>query len=139
MTRVYSEPPPEASGAYAPDRIEALVHRFYGKVREDPALGPVFDARVGDWDVHLARMVAFWRTVLRGEGLYTASRPGGPPAIHRAIDELSTALFVRWLGLFRETAAEVFDAREAAVVIGKAERMAVALSSHLPGSIPRAR
>src|SRR5690606_26649651 len=36
--------------------IERLVHAVDAKVREDELLGPIFDARVADWDAHLARM-----------------------------------------------------------------------------------
>ena len=36
--------------------IERLVRSFYDKVREDEMLGPVFDARIADWEPHLAQM-----------------------------------------------------------------------------------
>ncbi len=40
-----------------------LVHRFYGKVRLDPVLGPIFADRIGDWEPHLEKMVDFWSSV----------------------------------------------------------------------------
>ena len=40
--------------------IERLVHGFYAKVRADAVLGPVFDARIKEWEPHLAQMCAFW-------------------------------------------------------------------------------
>ena len=38
--------------------IERLVHGFYAKVRADAVLGPIFDARIKDWEPHLAQMCA---------------------------------------------------------------------------------
>jgi hemoglobin len=33
--------------------IHRLVHTFYGKVRQDEVLAPVFAARISDWEPHL--------------------------------------------------------------------------------------
>jgi hemoglobin len=33
--------------------IERLVRTFYGKIRKDPLLGPVFETRIADWEPHL--------------------------------------------------------------------------------------
>jgi hemoglobin len=41
------------------DFIDAMVERFYGSVRADALLGPIFDARIADWPHHLARMKQF--------------------------------------------------------------------------------
>ena len=41
------------------DVLRDLVHSFYAKVRRDAVLGPIFAARISDWDPHLERMVAF--------------------------------------------------------------------------------
>ncbi len=40
--------------------IERLVRAFYRRVMDDALLGPIFDARVRDWDVHIAKMCAFF-------------------------------------------------------------------------------
>ena len=39
--------------------VSLLVDRFYARIREDDLLGPIFAARVGDWEMHLDRMKAF--------------------------------------------------------------------------------
>jgi hemoglobin len=83
------------------DEITHLVHDFYGRVRADAALGPIFDAHVRDWDTHLAKMVDFWSSALRG----TARFRGTPMPKHVALPGLSAELFGRWLVLFRETTA----------------------------------
>ena len=40
--------------------IERLVRGFYARIREDELLGPIFAARIADWEPHLQRMFAFW-------------------------------------------------------------------------------
>ena len=61
---------PDSSGAHAPPSVESitrLVHGFYGDVRQDPLLGPVFEKALhGQWDAHLQRLVDFWSTVALG-------------------------------------------------------------------------
>jgi hemoglobin len=81
------------------DEIVTLVHRFYASVRRDPALGPVFDAHVADWDHHLAKMCDFWSSVLLG----TARYRGTPMPKHVKLPALTPALFRRWLELFHAT------------------------------------
>ena len=37
--------------------IRALVHAFYGRVRRDEVLGPIFEVAIGDsWAAHLAKL-----------------------------------------------------------------------------------
>ena len=73
---------------FTPTTVETLVHSFYGQVRTDPMLGPVFEKRIKDWTPHLGRMVAFWRSVLAAEALYKPQLRGTPPELHEQIEEL---------------------------------------------------
>jgi hemoglobin len=82
------------------DEVSDLVHAFYARVRQDEALGPVFEAHVDDWDTHLAKLVDFWSSILRRTGRFT----GAPMPKHAALPGLNAELFQRWLTLFRETA-----------------------------------
>lgn len=88
------------------DEIRFLVHSFYSRVRDDAALGPIFDAHVKDWDTHLAKMVDFWSSTLRG----TARFRGTPMPKHMALPGLSADLFRRWLALFDQTTAALANA-----------------------------
>ncbi|MFL6694237.1 MAG: group III truncated hemoglobin [Ramlibacter sp.] len=83
------------------DEITLLVHTFYARVRDDQALGPIFTAHVKDWDTHLAKMVDFWSSALRG----TARFRGTPMPKHMALPGLSAELFGHWLVLFDRTTA----------------------------------
>ena len=85
------------------DDIARMVHAFYGRVRQDERLGPVFDAHIADWPGHLAKMVDFWSSILLGSGRYG----GTPMPAHQALPELEPALFDRWLALFQATTQAV--------------------------------
>lgn len=104
------------------DVLRDLVHSFYAKVRRDAVLGPIFAARISDWDPHLERMVAFWSSV----ALMTGRYHGRPVPAHTPLP-IHGAHFERWLGLFRETAREVCSPAGAAHVIERAERIARSL------------
>jgi hemoglobin len=103
--------------------IGELVDRFYSAVRKDPVLGPVFGARVKDWDEHLTKLRAFWSSVV----LMTGSYKGRPMPVHAAIAEISGAHFERWLELFAVTARNVCPPPAAALFIDRSERIAQSL------------
>lgn len=102
--------------------LAALVHRFYGKIRADAVLGPIFAARITDWEPHLDRMVDFWSSV----ALMTGRYHGAPVPAHQGLG-IDWTHFERWLALFRETAAEVCPPGGAAHVVDRAERISRSL------------
>lgn len=104
------------------EMLTELVYRFYGKVRADAVLGPIFAARISDWERHLERMVAFWSSV----ALMTGRYHGAPIPAHLSLP-VTWDHFERWLALFRETAVETCPPEGAAHVIGRAERIARSL------------
>ncbi len=70
--------------------IRRLVHTFYGRVLEDPDLGPIFTAALSHrWDEHLDTMVDFWSSVVLRTGRYT-----GKPHVAHVDLALTPALFV---------------------------------------------
>ncbi|MEO6927563.1 MAG: group III truncated hemoglobin [Casimicrobiaceae bacterium] len=119
------------------DEIRALVHAFYAAVRDDETLGPVFAAHVRDWDVHLAKMVDFWSSVLLG----TARYRGTPMPTHCALPGLAPPLFRRWLALFRQTTASLGNPLLQAKADELSQRIAQSLwygyqLTHVPGEMP---
>ena len=99
--------------------IDRLVETFYGKVRVDPMLSPVFAARITDWPPHLDRMKAFWGSILRAEPAFS----GNPMQKHVAILAIAEAEFDRWLALFAATLAELHAHPEAQGLINARARM----------------
>jgi len=104
------------------DVLAELVHGFYGKIRADDTLGPIFAARITDWEPHLARMVTFWSSV----ALMTGRYHGAPVPAHTSLP-VTKGHFDHWLMLFRETAHEVCTPQGADHVITRAERIARSL------------
>ena len=104
--------------------IAQLVHRFYEQVRDDALLGPIFGARVHDWDDHMARMCRFWSSILLRTGTYQ----GQPMRLHQVLP-IDAQHFDHWLALFRKTAEDVLTPAGARNVIGRAERIARNLES----------
>jgi hemoglobin len=117
--------PAEAAPIPSEQAIARLIDAFYARVRVDPELGPVFAAAIADdaWPAHLARMRAFWSSVMRASGRYS----GDPVGVHRAVSGLERALFARWLALFEATASDLFAPELAAAFVGKAHRIAESL------------
>jgi hemoglobin len=44
--------------------IEKLVRTFYDRARLDPLIGPIFEAKVRDWDAHIRQICDFWSSIL---------------------------------------------------------------------------
>jgi hemoglobin len=123
MLRVPHPKSPGVEVGVTETMIRRLVHEFYAKVRQDQILGPVFDAHVQSWDVHLNTMCAFWSSVI----LMTGSYKGQPMEVHARLPEISDEHFERWLRLFQRTASECCDSEAAHLFIDRAERIAESL------------
>ena len=109
--------------------LAAFLDAFYGKVRRDPLIGPVFAGKIADadWPHHMARVTDFWSSVLLKTGRYK----GNPFGRHLGIEGINPAHFARWLGLFEETAAEVFVPEIAGEIVERAHRIGDSLKSGL--------
>lgn len=101
--------------------IDRLVRRFYADVRADAALGPIFDSRIHDWELHLQQMCAFWSSVMLRTGRYH-----GRPMPKHAPLPVAALHFDRWLQLFERTAAAVC-AEAAPLFVDRARRIAQSL------------
>jgi hemoglobin len=108
--------------------IERLVRSFYDKVRADPLLAPVFEARIGDWEPHLQQMCAFWSSVALMSGRYH----GSPMARHLPLP-VDAGHFDRWLALFEASARDVCPPEAAAHFIERARRIAASLELGIAG------
>ncbi|PST82750.1 globin [Pedobacter yulinensis] len=116
--------------------IRNLVNTFYGKVQEDDLIGPIFNGRVGDWQVHLEKMYRFWQTVLLDE--YTYNGRPFPPHANMPVNQLH---FDRWLSLWSATVDSYFAGAKAQEAKWRGEKMAVMFLSKIEyyrnsGSIP---
>ncbi|RYE64710.1 MAG: group III truncated hemoglobin [Oxalobacteraceae bacterium] len=106
------------------DDIAKLVAAFYGRVREDVVLGPIFNGAITDWPHHLDKLQAFWSSVMLTSGRYK----GQPMVAHVRHEQHMTAKnFARWLALWQQTSAELLGPEAAAEFQEKADRIAESL------------
>lgn len=126
---------PGAAVGLTEEMIATQVGAFYGRVRQDPVLGPVFNDAVEDWDEHLSKLCDFWSSVLLATGRFR----GSPMAAHARRPDIKDEHFARWLDLFERTAGEVCPPEAAALfveksrMIGRSLRLGLAVSR---GEIP---
>lgn len=120
--------------------IQRQVHAFYAAARRDPLIGPIFEAKVEDWDRHLARMCAFWSSVTLMTGRYS----GTPMQAHMPLP-IADEHFACWLQLWAATARAECPPAAAERFILLAGRIAQSLShgvavhrSELPARRPGA-
>ncbi|SEK54993.1 group III truncated hemoglobin [Parapedobacter koreensis] len=107
--------------------IQLLVDTFYGNVRLNPLIGPVFDSVIqGRWPEHLEKMYRFWQTVLLGEYTYQ----GAPFPPHASLP-IGKAHFNAWLGLWRDTVDGLFTGEKAEEAKWRAEKMATMFLSKI--------
>ena len=99
--------------------IERLVRTFYARVQADPLIGPVFAARIEDWEAHIVKLCAFWSSV----ALMTGRYHGAPMAVHLNLP-IAAEHFDRWIALFETTANELCPPAAASHFIDRARRIA---------------
>jgi hemoglobin len=109
--------------------IERLVRGFYARVREDALIGPIFAARIADWEPHLQRMCAFWSSVALMSGRYH----GAPMQKHLPLP-VDARHFDRWLALFEATARDLCPPKAADHFIERARRVAESLELGIAGA-----
>lgn len=108
--------------------INRLVRTFYERVRADDLIGPIFAARITDWEPHLQRMCAFWSSV----ALLTGRYHGQPMPLHMPLP-IDARHFDRWLALFADTARELCPPAAADHFIERAYRIAESLEMGVAG------
>ncbi|RYG43315.1 MAG: group III truncated hemoglobin [Chitinophagaceae bacterium] len=93
------------------DDISFLVNSFYGKIRNDELLGPIFNGHIEEerWPEHLSKLTDFWETNLFG----VIKFKGSPTQKHIQVDRnlnytIEQRHFGRWIQLWFETIDELF-------------------------------
>jgi len=119
------------------EMIHAVVHGFYGKIRQDPALGPIFNRTIAAdaWPAHLQKMCDFWSSVMLMSGRFH----GAPMPAHLRIETsngegVNARHFARWLHLFSETVAELCPPEAAALFVQKSQMIAQSLQLGIAAS-----
>lgn len=103
--------------------IATLVQQFYTRVRADATLGPIFNAKIDDWVAHEQLLSQFWSSVLLRTGRFS----GSPMRAHAQLQDLSPALFERWLAVFAQVCDQQANQAMAEQAQSMAQRMAQSL------------
>lgn len=107
--------------------IQLLVDTFYGRVRLDDLIGPIFNRILeGRWEDHLKKMYNFWQTILLEEHTYF----GSPFPPHAAM-ALTGAHFDTWLKLWHSTVYEFFEGEKADEAVYRGDKMATMFLSKI--------
>lgn len=110
MTLVMKQALERDPGPASRERLCMLVQAFYGDVRSDPLLGPVFEKALAErWEPHVARMVEFWSTVALGSKSFTGNVFGK----HMALDGVTPAHFTQWVRLWKNHTERLFEPKVA--------------------------
>lgn len=112
----------QASTGIDEPMIAHLVRSFYSRVRADALLGPIFEARITDWEAHFKLLTNFWHGVTLLSGRYH----GQPMRAHISLP-IEGRHFDRWLELFEATATELCPPPAARMFIDRARRIAESL------------
>lgn len=82
------------------------------------------DGAIDDWPHHLAKLQAFWSSVL-----LTSGRCKGQPMVAHVRHEphMTPDNFAHWLALWRRTSADLLSTEAAAIFQEKADRIAESL------------
>ena len=117
--------------------VRLIVDEFYGSIREDALLNPIFtDVAQVDWSHHLPKMYAFWSGQILGKPGYA----GQPFAAHVKLP-VTREHFQRWLELFQATVDRLFTgpganrARDAAASIAHTFAMRMGLIDPMAGQL----
>jgi hemoglobin len=106
------------------ENIRELVYGFYDRVRADPLLGPVFEAKLaGRWDDHLPKMCMFWGSLVLGAKQYR----GNVQQAHQPLEGVEPHHFSRWLYLFLDTVESRYQPAAAVRFMEPALRIAQSL------------
>lgn len=117
----------EATDILTLEDIKKLVDVFYGKVKQDDLLAPIFNERIQDrWPQHLEKMYAFWQTVL----LHQQAYHGSPFPPHAQLP-INRSHFERWMQLFTSTVDSLFTGEKANEAKWRASKMAEMFQSKI--------
>lgn len=118
--------------------VSKLVRTFYGKIRKEETLGPIFNGIITDWEEHLEKMTDFWESNL----LYARKYFGNPMMAHIAVDQkydhsIEMKHFGTWLNLWYETIEDNFEGEVAQLARDRARMMSTNLFLAIFNSRPK--
>ena len=107
--------------------IDVLIHSFYEKAMSDQLIGHFFTEVVSlDLEKHLPHIADFWETTLLHRPVYK----GNPIPPHQAMHKkspMTKAHFDRWVSLFTDTVADLYQGPTATMAMQRAQSIATVM------------
>lgn len=108
--------------------IARLVRTFYGEIRKDETLGPIFERAISDWEKHFIVLTDFWESSIFLKGMFA----GDPILAHQKVDKqenhsISNDHFGLWMRIWFETIDSMFAGDMAESAKHKARKMSTFL------------
>lgn len=108
--------------------IDLLVRTFYGRIRKDENLGPIFERAIRDWEKHFDILTDFWESSIFLKGMFK----GDPIAAHQKVDaqennSINPEHFGLWMRIWFETIDDLFAGDMAESAKHKARKMSTYL------------
>ncbi len=108
--------------------VQLLVENFYGRIRENDVLGPIFNGIIVNWKSHLNLLTDFWESQLFLKRKYH----GNPVTTHQEVDvklnqTITPVHFGLWLNLWFETIDKLFEGETAQIAKNRAQKMSTML------------
>ncbi|WP_396597961.1 group III truncated hemoglobin [Dokdonia sp. R86516] len=90
--------------------VYKLVTTFYGRIRSDVYLGPIFNKHITDWPHHFEHLTDFWEGNLFQKRIFT----GRPLQAHKRVDRdedyaINEQHFGVWLNHWVQTVDELYE------------------------------
>ncbi len=90
--------------------VYTLVTTFYGRIRGDVYLGPIFNKHITDWPHHFEHLTDFWEGNLFFKKIFT----GRPLQTHKRVDRdegytINEQHFGVWLNHWVQTVDELYE------------------------------
>lgn len=104
--------------------VYTLVRTFYGKIRQNNVLGPIFNKHIEHWEEHFERLTDFWESNL----FFVKKYQGNPLLKHQEVDAseaytISEYHFGVWLNIWFQTIEELFHGEKANIAKNRARNM----------------
>lgn len=104
--------------------IYVLVTTFYGRIRADVYLGPIFNRHVTNWPVHFEHLTDFWEGNLFQKRIFK----GNPLREHKRVDReegyvINEQHFGVWLNHWVQTINDLYEGERAEMAKFRARKI----------------
>jgi len=118
--------------------VHILVSTFYGRIRKDVYLAPIFEKHIDDWEQHFEHLTNFWEANL----FFGKNFKGNPLRKHLTVDaaedySINEQHFGVWLNHWIQTLDDLYEGENATMAKNRARKIGTFLHVHMFQAKPR--